>query len=227
MDKFLSEGIKDSDMLPSIKEGWTKSSIFLSLPCQGVKHVSEAAAPKYELKGLYHCRLLDVIKVALMEPAAEKFHLFPYRSYWKPSPSEPEQHIYSEAYTADYFLELYEKVHTQPWDATKAQLTPVVIGLMFWSDSTHLTSFGTASLWPIYIYFGNLSKYSRAKPSSFAAHHLAYIPKVSFSSMLKFGTDVSCRLAMIFKKYTGTIMRKVPCLLFLCIFDASSCRRSG
>ena len=58
--------------------------------------------------------------------------------------------------------------------------TPVILALMIWSDSTHLASFGTASLWPIYLYFGNLSKYTRAKPSSFAAHHLAYIPKVFF-----------------------------------------------
>jgi len=53
-----------------------------------------------------------------------------------------------------------------------------MIGMMIWSDSTHLTSFGTASLWPVYLYFGNQSKYTRAKPSEFAAHHLAYIPKV-------------------------------------------------
>jgi len=51
---------------------------------------------------------------------------------------------------------------------------------MLWSDSTHLTSFGNTSLWPIYLYLGSLSKYTRAKPTSFAAHHLAYIPKVSF-----------------------------------------------
>jgi hypothetical protein len=51
---------------------------------------------------------------------------------------------------------------------------------MLWSDSTHLTSFGHALLWPLYLYLGGLSKYTRAKPSSFAAHHLAYIPKVHF-----------------------------------------------
>ena len=58
------------------------------------------------------------------------------------------------------------------------RLIPVLIGIMIWSDSTLLANFGTASLWPIYLYFGNQSKYSRAKPSDFAAHHLAYIPKV-------------------------------------------------
>lgn len=57
-------------------------------------------------------------------------------------------------------------------------LETVVAAIMLWSDSTHLASFGNAALWPVYMFIGNQSKYARAKPSSFAAHHLAYIPKV-------------------------------------------------
>ncbi|KAF5355377.1 hypothetical protein D9757_014596 [Collybiopsis confluens] len=34
-------------------------------------------------------------------------------------------------------------------------------------------------MWPIYMYFGNQSKYDRSRPSAFAAHHIAYIPKLS------------------------------------------------
>ncbi|KIK04639.1 hypothetical protein K443DRAFT_92736, partial [Laccaria amethystina LaAM-08-1] len=44
--------------------------------------------------------------------------------------------------------------------------------------SNTITNFGTASLWPIYIYIGNLSKYIHGLPTSFAAHHLAYMPSV-------------------------------------------------
>jgi hypothetical protein len=47
---------------------------------------------------------------------------------------------------------------------------------MFWSDATHLAAFGTAKMWPIYMTFGNLSKYIRCKPNSGAIKHLAYIP---------------------------------------------------
>jgi hypothetical protein len=50
---------------------------------------------------------------------------------------------------------------------------------MFWSDLTHLANFGTAKLWPIYMLFGNLSKYIRVKPNAGAEHHVAYIPSVS------------------------------------------------
>ena len=165
----------------TFRDEWIKTSVCLTLPCDGVKHASEADAPKFEVKGLYYRRLLEVIKAGLAEPAAEKFHLFPFKEYWKPSPDEPEERIYSEAYTADYFLELYEKICFQSQTNSRGHhRIPVIIGIMVYSDSTLLANFGTASLWPIYLYFGNQSKYSRAKPSDFAAHHLAYIPKVNF-----------------------------------------------
>ncbi|KAH7904490.1 hypothetical protein BJ138DRAFT_1019091 [Hygrophoropsis aurantiaca] len=50
----------------------------------------------------------------------------------------------------------------------------VVVALQFWSDSTHLTSFGNAKLWPLYLWFGNESKYRRCKPSCHLCNHIAY-----------------------------------------------------
>jgi hypothetical protein len=79
-------------------------------------------------------------------------------------------------------LEEDAKIQAQPRDASDNPNTEVAIApILVWSDSTHLANFGTASLWPIYIFFGNLSKYTRGKPTAFAAHHLAYIPSVSFA----------------------------------------------
>ena len=175
MDKYLASGARRTQTSSSAQDRWFETSVFISLPCDGVKHGSEADAPKFEVKGLYHRRIVEVVRSALAEPAAQKFHLFPFREYWKSSPDKPAEWIYSEAFTADYFLGQYEKIlHTNP----QKKCIPVVIGIMIWSDSTHLASFGTDSLWPVYLYFGNQSKYTHAKPSEFAAHHLAYIPKV-------------------------------------------------
>ena len=165
---------------PSFGDQWIETSVFLSLSCDKFKHASEEDAPKFEVKGLYYRSIVEVIKSALSEPAAKKFHLFPFKCYWKPGPDEQEERIYSEVYTSDYFLQQYEKIHLQSPTGDKPR-TPVILALQFWSDSTHLASFGTASLWPIYLYFGNQLKYTRAKPSSFAAHHLAYIPKVFYN----------------------------------------------
>ncbi|KAI0063164.1 hypothetical protein BV25DRAFT_453896, partial [Artomyces pyxidatus] len=54
--------------------------------------------------------------------------------------------------------------------------------IQVWSDSAHLANFGTASVWPIYVQFGNQSKYTRARPTAKACHHLAYIPSISDSA---------------------------------------------
>jgi hypothetical protein len=49
---------------------------------------------------------------------------------------------------------------------------------MFWSDATQLTSFGNAKLWPLYMYFGNESKYCRCKPTNHLCEHVAYFQTV-------------------------------------------------
>ncbi|KAG2335358.1 hypothetical protein BDR05DRAFT_1006898 [Suillus weaverae] len=75
-------------------------------------------------------------------------------------------------------LQEQEKLDSQPHEPD-CNLETVIAAIMLWSDSTHLASFGNASLWPIYLFIGNQSKYICGKPTSFAAHHLAYIPKLS------------------------------------------------
>ena len=161
----------------SAEDGWIETSVKISLPAKGVSHASEVDAPQFELPGLFHRRLLQVIKASLQETAAKQFHLFPFHEFWQPSPHAIPQRIYSELYSADAFLQEQERINAQPREPG-CTLENVVVGIMLWSDSTHLTSFGNASLWPIYLHIGNLSKYTRSKPTSFAAHHLAYIPKV-------------------------------------------------
>jgi hypothetical protein len=163
-----------SSCLPA-KDGWIEASVNIALPAEGVKHRSEADAPQFSVPGLFYRCPLEVLKSAFQEDAAENFHFSAHQSYWKQSPESPPQCIYSELYTADAFIMEEEKIKLLP---QKDGLENVVAGIMLWSDSTHLTSFGNALLWPIYMFFGNLSKYIRAKLTSFAAHHLAYIPKV-------------------------------------------------
>lgn len=132
--------------------------------------------PTHSVDGMYHRELLALIQTALSEPAAEQFHLFPYEEYWK-SPSGTTMRVHLEMYTSPMFVAEHLKVQEQA-RSKGIELETVIIGLCFWSDSTHLTQFGSASLWPVYVSFANQSKYSRGKPSTFSTHHLAYIPKV-------------------------------------------------
>ena len=105
----------------------------------------------------------------------------PYKEFHLHSPDEPPHQVFGEAYSTDAYYEAWEEIQALPREPDD-KLERVVAGLMMWSDSTHLASFGNASMWPIYMYFGNQSKYTRAKPTAFASHHLAYIPSVSVYS---------------------------------------------
>ena len=164
---------------------WIKGAVEISLPCDGVKQ-DEADAPKFSVE-VYYRKVLDVVKAALSEPAAEKFHTFPFKEFWQPGSGEPEERVYSEIYTGDRWNDEYERIHVTNQKGPHHDLEAFLVGLMIWSDSTSLAQFGNAQLWPIYLYLGNQSKYSRAKPSSFAAHHIAYLPKV-----LGLSTSVEC-----------------------------------
>jgi len=179
MDSYQESSAEGPSTSFAFDDTWIKGTVELSLPCDGIKHQSEADAPKFSVE-VYYRKLLDVIKAALSEPAAEKFHIFPFKEFWQPGPGEPEERIYSETYTGDRWNAEYAKIRAANQNGPHHNLEAFLVALMIWSDSTSLAQFGNAQLWPIYIYFGNQSKYSRGQPSSFAAHHVAYMPKVLF-----------------------------------------------
>ena len=106
-----------------------------------------------------------------------------------------EQHVYSEIYNSNAFIEENDRVQhaTLPPDDPDCKWEKVVIAMMFWSDSTHLANFGMAKLWPIYMMIGNLSKYICALPSSGACMHVAYIPHLA-DSFEDFASTFHCKL---------------------------------
>jgi hypothetical protein len=116
------------------------------------------------------------MKSALADITSQRFHFSPFKRFWM-SPSGTTVRCYDEVYTSDEWIEAHDNLQKQK-NEPGCKLEKVILGLMFWSDSTHLASFGTASVWPLYMYFANLSKYVRCKPSSGASHHVAYIPSV-------------------------------------------------
>lgn len=79
--------------------------------------------------------------------------------------------------------EAHEEIYAIPHEPDDA-LERTVAAMMLWSNSTHLASFGSASVWPVYLSLGNQLKYVHAKPSAGALHHLAYIPLVCMPLLL-------------------------------------------
>ena len=122
------------------------------------KHASEAVSPQVQISGIYYRPLLEVIKAACQSSQAKKYHWVPFKLVHQ-SPTE-DLRAYMDICNLDAMLEEDAKIRAigqHPDDNPDTEVT--VLAMMLWSDSTHLTSFGTASLWPVYLYFGNLSKY--------------------------------------------------------------------
>ena len=176
----LDEAPRDPSSSRFTSDRWHTTSIPIRLPCERVKQ-SEENAPVFQVEGLHYRKITEVIRSAFEEPAAQTFHTTPYKLYWQLDKNQAPERVFTEVYTADAMLREHEKVKTSP-KVAGCNLETVIAAIMFWSDLTHLASFGNAALWPIYLFLGNQSKYTRAKPTSFAAHHLAYIPKVPIYS---------------------------------------------
>ena len=135
----------------------------------------------FPVPGFHFRSIISIIKSAFDSLLADHFHFSPYKLFWKSPVTNEEERVFSELYDSDAFVASHDDVQRHgrlPPDDSGCTREKIVAALMFWSDSTHLTDFGTAKIWPIYLVFGNLSKYIRARPSSGAWHHLAYIPLV-------------------------------------------------
>jgi hypothetical protein len=161
-------------------QGWKKGSVKIAVPCPKLK-VAESKAAEFEVEGLLYRDLTAIIKSACEDDrTSESFHATPFQEMWKPSDHAPPIRLYGEAYTSDEMIEAYEEVQKVAPDPEHPNVENVVVELCPYSDATMLAQFGTAFLWPVYIFFGNLSKYIRCQPSSNAAHHTAYFPSVRF-----------------------------------------------
>ncbi|KAH9846291.1 hypothetical protein C2E23DRAFT_744396 [Lenzites betulinus] len=179
-------------------DGWRRTSVTLHLPKTRVKHESEASAPSFEVPGVVYRPFLAAIRAAYEDPTALLLHNTPFQLLFSPptnaasapaddapappipvNPNPPER-LYSELYNTDALnradTAVQQKAREDREPGDDASIVYAVAGIMLYSDSTHLTNFGMASLWPIYFWLASLSKYIRAAPNTFATHHLAYIP---------------------------------------------------
>ena len=161
-------------------DGWKTGSVKIRLPCTGVKQ-REEDAPEFTVDGILYQDIAEVIARELEDPDSfKRIHIQPFEEWWKPAESKDPVRVYSDIYTSDAMLE----ADRQLWDSLKGaaaagpQLETFILSALFYSDSTCLTAFSNATLWPMYRYIGNESKYIRSKPTSFAAHHIAYLPTV-------------------------------------------------
>ena len=171
---------------PFSRDGWKEVKVDIKVPVASRTGRSPPART-FSVPGLHFRSLVEVIKAAWSESVAKQFHLSPFKRLYVHPETKAETRVFDEAYTGDVWIQAHDDLQKQPSEPG-CSLEKVIAGLMFWSDSTHLANFGNASVWPVYMYFANQSKYIRAQPSSGACHHVAYIPSVrsSFFSKILF-----------------------------------------
>ncbi|KIM66091.1 hypothetical protein SCLCIDRAFT_111422, partial [Scleroderma citrinum Foug A] len=111
------------------------------------------------------------------------FHLTPFRRIWRSPLTGCEQHVYDELYTSDVWIQAHDEIMKQRRE-DDCQLERVIVGMMFWSDTTHLAQFGHASAWPIYLFFGIYP----SKPIHHIYSHVTYLPESIHSFISSFST---------------------------------------
>ncbi|KAI0366150.1 hypothetical protein BV20DRAFT_1038521 [Pilatotrama ljubarskyi] len=186
----LDAHVKTSGIF-SENDGWRQAEVEISLPKAGVCFPSEADAPKYKVKGLQFRKLLEVIVGEVQDRRfAKERNWIPFETYWvppqpspahnaqdMPPPPPPPIRIYSDTFDTDKMNSIDAKIRAKPRNPDDPpDVEYAVLPCCIWSDATCLTTFGSASLWPIYLYVTHISKYLHGKPTEFVAQHLAYIP---------------------------------------------------
>ncbi|EGO23151.1 hypothetical protein SERLADRAFT_371382 [Serpula lacrymans var. lacrymans S7.9] len=197
--------------------GWQKTPVTISVPFHS--RSADPGTHDHHVTDLFHHSLIQILRNKLTNPHDDQlFHYEPYKLFCHPSDQLHEARVHSEAYTSDTFLKTHYELQESP-PQPGCNLQRVVAGFMFSSDSTQLTSFGNAKLWPLsctkfssstplYVYFANESKYCCAKSSCHLCNHAVYFQSLpdSFKDFAKTHTSNS--------KLTSTFMTHCQCKCF-------------
>jgi len=157
--------------------GWKKKAIRISIPFH--RRTGNPGAKEYIVEDFYHRSLVEIIRENVSDSTHHRlFHYEPYELRWHPPHKTQDVRVYGELYSSESFLAAHRQLQELPPESG-CTLPRRIVGLMLWSDATHLTAFGTAKLWPLYVYMGNESKYMCCRPSSNLCSHAAYFHTVS------------------------------------------------
>jgi hypothetical protein len=154
-------------------DDWLETDITLGIPTKS----RDDPLKLFTVKGFHYRPLLGVIRSVFADIQANSFHLLPFQRLWKDPLDGSHQRVFDELYTSDSWLQAQDELQRQPREPN-CTLERVIAGLMLFSDATHLATFGTAKAWPLYLYFGNLTKYARSAPKLGACHLIGFLPSV-------------------------------------------------
>ncbi|TEB04127.1 hypothetical protein FA13DRAFT_1575394, partial [Coprinellus micaceus] len=171
------DDLSDAEGLWIRDDGWKSTEISIDVPFHN--QTKDPGLKPYHVGTFKHRSVVSIIREKLSSDTESRyFHYYPYKSHWRRSPDSPEVELYGELYSSQAFRDAHEEIQRKPVTKANEGMERVVVALMFWSDETHLTAFGGASLWPCYMFFGNESKHLRGEPSKHLGYHVAYFLKL-------------------------------------------------
>ena len=160
---------------------WTCTPVSISIPyqtCCSILADSDAGPRNYTVGDFHYRSLVSIIweKITGLTEG-NQFHFKPFELLWKKPGCANPVCIQGEMYSSPTWIKVHKDLEDLPREPG-CQLQRVVLALMFWLDATHLTMFGDAKLWPLYLFFGNDTKYHQCKPSCHLCKHVAYFQSV-------------------------------------------------
>lgn len=164
------------------QDGWQTTTVTIDVPTRDRCPQGPGNGKPFSISGFRYCSLTGVIRTVFCEAASKWFHLTPFKRVWKSPVTGKEQRLYDELYSSDAWNAEHDKLQKQT-RSDGCKLEKVITGLMFWLDATQLAQFGHAKAWPIYMFFGNQSKYRRASPNTGPCHPVAFIPSVRIQNL--------------------------------------------
>ncbi|KAJ8457369.1 hypothetical protein ONZ51_g11576 [Trametes cubensis] len=200
LDELVASGACEEAPWSNEREGWRTTSVTIGVPSgkratQASRREAASAArrvnrhepaedtpPIHAIPGqhftvadFHHKNLCAEIKKTLSsDPAAHDFVYDPHlvELHTPASPTHSEQ-VYGELYNSPSFVQADLRLQNSAPEPG-CSLPRAIAAIMLWSDATVVSQFGNQKVWPAYMYFGNQSKYTRARPTARAAHHIAY-----------------------------------------------------
>jgi len=115
LDEYQSSPVVSSNAASfSPSHSWTESKVPLLLPCERHDLVSKSKAPTFQVSGLFHQDIVDVVTTGFQDPEIfPTLHLMPYKEYWVLGEGKPPERVYGEMYTSDVFFDVWESVQDQ------------------------------------------------------------------------------------------------------------------
>jgi len=189
INKQLGSGSEDGQ---EASTGWSRSPIMISIPFHG--RMPNPGPCDYTVPDFHHHCLVSIIRDKLSDPFHHRiYHYEPYKLWWHPPNKAHDVRVHGELYALDAFIKAQQLLASPR--KPDCDLPHCIAALMFWSDAMQLTLFRSTKLWPLYLYFGNQSKYMCCEPSSNLCSHVPYFQSVSYLLWVQLLTITVVRIA--------------------------------